>query len=365
MRISQHRKSGVDPRRTGSKIRPTQRRATNAATRRDRENAGQLARRKFLQLAAGAVALPAISRSAQAQTYPTRPITMIVPFPAGGSGDVIARIIAEPMRGSLEQPIIIENVSGAGGSMGVGRAARARPDGYTLDLGATSSHVLNGAFYSLQYDLLNDFAAISPLVSTSFVLFARKTMLANDLGELIDWLRINPMRASAGIGSTTINLVTAFFQKQTGTKFTLVPYRGVGPAMQDLAAGQIDLLFYPPDALPLLRAGSIKAYAATSDTRLALAPDIPTFAEMGLPAVSFPSWYALFAPKGTPKKIIDRLNAATVQALADPTVRSRLADLGVEIFPRERQTPDALSALVKADAEKWWPIIKELGIKAE
>jgi tripartite-type tricarboxylate transporter receptor subunit TctC len=190
-------------------------------------------------------------------------------------------------------------------------------------------------------------------------------MPANDLGELIDWLKSNPMKASAGFGSATINLVTAFFQKQTRTKFTLVPYRGVAPAMQDLVAGQIDLLFYPPDALPLVRAGSIKAYAATSDTRLALAPDIPTFAEMGLPAVSFPSWYALFAPKDTPKKIIDRLNLATVQALADPVVRSRFADLGAEVFPPERQTPEALGALVKADAAKWWPIIKELGIKAE
>jgi tripartite-type tricarboxylate transporter receptor subunit TctC len=249
--------------------------------------------------------------------------------------------------------------------MGVGRAARARPDGYTLDLGATSSHVLNGAFYSLQYDLLNDFAPISPLTTTPFVLFARKTMPANDLGELIDWLKSNPVNASAGFGSTSAHLVTAFFQKQAGTKFTLVPFRGVAPAMQDLVARQIDLLFSSPDVLPLARAGSIKAYAATSDTRLALAPDIPTFAEMGLPALSFPNWYALFAPKGTPKEIIDRPNAASVQALADPAVRSRLADLAMEVFPRERQSPATLSALVKANSEKWWPIIRELGIKAE
>jgi tripartite-type tricarboxylate transporter receptor subunit TctC len=225
--------------------------------------------------------------------------------------------------------------------------------------------MLNGALYSLPYDVLNDFAPLSPLVTLPFVLYARKTMAAKDLNELIAWLKANPNKASAGISATSVRLATAFFQKETGTQFTLVPYRGAAPAIQDLVAGQIDLLFSPPDALPLARAGSIKAYAATSDTRLALAPDIPTFGETGLPALSFSVWYALFAPRGTPKEMVDRLNAATVQALADPAVRSRLADLGVEIFPRDRQTPEALGALQKAQIEKWWPIIKELGIKAE
>jgi len=228
-----------------------------------------------------------------------------------------------------------------------------------------STHVLNGAFYSLPYDVLNDFVPIAPLATTPAVLLARKTMSPIDLNELISWLKANPNKASVGIIVASIHLITAFFQKETGTQLTLVPYRGVAPAVQDLAAGQIDLLFASPDTLPLVRAGNIKAYAVTSDARLALAPDIPTFAEMGLPAVSYSGWYALFAPRGTPRDIIGKLNAAAVEALADPAVRSRLIELGLEIFPRDQQTPEALGALVRADAAKWWPIIKESGIKAE
>src|SRR5262249_45906712 len=259
----------------------------------------------------------------------------------------------------------IENVSGADGSVGTGRAARARPDGYTIELGGISSHVLNGALYPLPYDVLKDFAPISQVYTLRYVLFARKTLPAKDLDELIDWLKSNPMKASAGFGASSLNLVAAFFQKQTGTKFTLVPYRGVAPSVQDLVAGQIDLLFATPDALSLMRAGSIRAYAVTGDTRSTLAPDIPTFGEMGLPALSLTGWNALFAPKGTPREIIDRLNAATVEALADPAVRSRLANLGMDIFPREQQTPETLGALQKAEIEKWWPLIKEFGIRAE
>lgn len=326
----------------------------------------KFARRQFLHLAAGASALSTVSRIARAQTpYPTRPITMIVPAAAGGPTDVIGRVVAERMKESLGQTIIIENVSGADGNIGVGRAARARPDGYTVDLGIMSTHVLNGAFYSLPYDVLNDFAPISPLVTSPLVLFTRKTMPANDLQELIAWLRANPNKASAGISTVGFRLVTAFFQRETGTQFALVPYRGGAPRIQDLVAGQIDLLFSTPLDLPLARAGSIKAFAVTSDTRLALAPELPTFAEIGLPALSFSAWYGLFAPKGTPKDTIGKLNAAAVGALANPAARSRLIELGLEIFPREQQIPEALAALVKADAEKWWPIIKEFGIKAE
>jgi tripartite-type tricarboxylate transporter receptor subunit TctC len=228
-----------------------------------------------------------------------------------------------------------------------------------------ATHVLNGAFYSLPYDVLNDFAPISPLVTNPFVLLARKTMPAKDLSELIVSLKANPNKMSAGASAASVRLVTAFFQKETGTRFTIVPYRGAGPIYQDLVAGQIDLAFGAPDALTLVRAGSIKAYAVTSDIRLALAPDIPTLAEMGLPAVSWAAWYGLFGPKGVPKDIIGKLNAAAMEALADPAVRSRFADIGFEVFPPEQQTPEALSALQKAAAEKWWPIIKELGIKGE
>jgi tripartite-type tricarboxylate transporter receptor subunit TctC len=322
-------------------------------------------RRQFLHLAVGAAALPAISRIANAQVYPSRPITMIVPFPAGGAADVIARVLAESMRKSLGQSIIIENIGGADGSIAVGRAARARPDGYTIDFGVIGTHVLNGAFYSLPYDVLNDFIPIAPLVTGMTILFARKTMPASNLNELIDWLKAHPNEASVGINAINFRLLAMFLRKQTGTQFTIVPYRAVGTLREDLVAGRIDLMFGTPLELPLMRAGNIKAYAVTSDTRLALAPDIGTFGEAGLPALSYSGWYGLFAPKGTPKDFIAKLNAATVEALADPAVRSQLAELGFEIFPREQQTPEALSALQKADIEKWWPIIKEFGIKAE
>ncbi len=324
-----------------------------------------LPRRTFLRLAGAAVAAPAFSRLATAQAYPVRPITIIVPFPPGGNVDVVGRVLAERMRASLGQPVLVENVSGANGSIGIGRVARAKPDGYTIDLGFLGGHVLNGAFYSLQYDVVNDFEPITPLVAIPYVLFARRTMPANDLRELIAWLKANPDKASAATVTVSVQLLTVLFQKETGTHFALVPYRGTAPAMQDLVAGQIDLSFDLPVQLSLMRAGSIKAYAVTSATRLAAAHDIPTVAELGLPALSSSTWFGFFAPRGTPSDVIGRLNAAAVEALADPAVRSRFAALGLEIFPRDQQTPEALAAMVKADAGKWWPIIKESGIKVE
>jgi tripartite-type tricarboxylate transporter receptor subunit TctC len=326
---------------------------------------GQHPRRQFLRLAVGAAALPAVSCDRGAQSYPTRPITMIVPFPAGGGTDAIGRIVAERMRELIGQPIVIENVGGADGSIGVGRAARARPDGYTIVIGPMDTQVLNGAFYSLPYDVVTDFSPVSPLVTQPIILFANKTLSARDVHGLIAWLKANPNKASAGIQTVGFRLLMAFFQKETGTQITLVPYRGGGTAISDLVAGQIDLFFDSPLQLSLARAGSIKAYAITSDMRLPLAPDIPTFREMGFPTLSYSQWFGLFAPKGTPRDIVGKINAAAVEALAYPAVRSRLGDLGMEILPRERQTPEALAGLVKADAEKWWPIIKEFGIKAE
>ena len=326
---------------------------------------GQHPRRRFLRLAAGAVALPAVSPMAWAQGYPSRPVTMIVAGPAGGPSDAVGRVVAEGMRGSLGQRIIIQNVSGADGTIGTGRVARARPDGYTIQLGTPTTHMMNGAVYSLPYDVVNDFAPISPLVSLPVFLFARKTMPAKDLIELIAWLKANPNKASAGIPSSFLRLATEFLQRETATQFTFVPYRGIAPAITDLVAGHIDLVFANPDTLPLARAGSIKAYGVASDARLELAPDIPTFREFGLPSMSFTIWMGLFAPRGASRDVIAKLNAAAVAALADPTVQSRLVEIGQEIFPRERQTPEALRALVKADAEKWWPIIKEFGIKGE
>jgi tripartite-type tricarboxylate transporter receptor subunit TctC len=325
----------------------------------------KLPRRNFLRLAAGAAALPAVSRIAQAQAFPSRPITMIVPFAAGGPTDAAGRIIAQGMRGLLGQPIVIENIGAADGTLGVGRLARARPDGYTIDMGALTTHVLPGALYQLQYDLLNDFAPIALTHAAPYLLYARKDMPAADLRGLIAGLKAGRYDVSVGVGSAGYRVVTALFQQETGAHFTVVPYRGLAPAIQDLIAGQIDLSFGTPDQLSFARAGNVKVYGAASDRRVALVPDIPTFAEIGLPAISFSVWSGIFAPKGTPGDIIHKLNTAAVQTLADPAIRSRLAELGFEVFPREEQTPEALGALVKADSTKWWPLIKDFGIKAE
>jgi tripartite-type tricarboxylate transporter receptor subunit TctC len=322
-----------------------------------------LSRRTFLPLAGAAVVAPAFSRVLAAQAYPSRPITLIVPIAPGGITDARCRIVAERMRRSLGQPVVIENVTGADGTIGAGRAARAKPDGYTIFIDSSGS-VLSSAFYSLPFDVLNDFVPIAPLTTNPFVFFARNTVPAKDLAELIAWLKANPDKALAGFGSLSPHLVTLLFQKETGTKLTLVPYRGA-PALQDLVAGQIDLLFYPTDGLSLVRAGSIKAYGVTSDARLVSAPDIPTFSEMGLPALSYSNWAGLVAPKGTPRDIVAKINAAAVEALADPAVRSRLIDLGEEVFPPEQQTPEAFGALRKRSAEKWRPIIEQFGIKAQ
>jgi tripartite-type tricarboxylate transporter receptor subunit TctC len=328
----------------------------------------KLPRRRFLHLAAGAAALPALPRIARAQTYPSRLITIVVPYAAGGPTDVIGRILAEHMRAVLGQTVIVENVTGANGTIGVGRVARATPDGYTISIGHWSTHVVNGAIYQLQYDLLNDFEPISLIASNSYVIVAKNALPANDLKGFITWLKANPDKASegtAGAGSPQ-HIGGVFFQKATGTRFQFVPYRGAAPAMQDLLAGQIDMIIDDPtNSLPHIRAGGIKAFAVTAKTRLAAAPDIPTVDEAGLPGFHFSRWHALWVPKGTPKSNVGRLNAAVVDALADPGVRARLADLGQEIFPREQQTPEALGAFQKAEIEKWWPIIKAANIKGE
>jgi tripartite-type tricarboxylate transporter receptor subunit TctC len=303
---------------------------------------------------------------ADAQTYPSRPITLIVPFPAGGSTDAVGRVVAERMRASLGQPIVIENVGGAGGSIGVGRVARAAPDGYTLDVGQWDTHVANGATFPLAYDLMKDFEPVALISSNPFLILARKTLPADDLKGLVAWLKANPDKASQAIPTAGSHVAGVLFQKQTDTRFAFVPYRGGGPAMQDLVAGQIDMMIIQAAvALPQVRGGAIKAYAVTAKSRFAAAPDVPTVDEAGLPGLHISGWFALFAPKGTPKPVIDRLNAAVVDALADPAIRARLADLGQEIPPREQQTPEALAAFHKAEVEKWWPIIKAANIKGE
>jgi tripartite-type tricarboxylate transporter receptor subunit TctC len=298
---------------------------------------------------------------APAQIFPSHPLTMIVPFPAGGPIDTTGRIVAEAMRASLGQPVIIENVSGASGSIGTGRVARAEPDGYTFGIGYLGTHVFNGVAFPLPYDLLKDFEPVSLLVSNPLLIVARKNMPAKDLRELIAWLKANPGKASqgtSGVGGTS-DVAGRFFQKETGTHFQSVPYRGAAAMMQDLLAGQIDLMIdFAANSLPQVRAGTIKAYAVTVPNRLPAAPDIPTVDEAGLPELYISAWQGIWVPKGTPKDVIGKLNMAIVAALADSSVRRQLADLGQEIYPRDQQTPEALGALQRAEIKKWWPIIK-------
>jgi tripartite-type tricarboxylate transporter receptor subunit TctC len=322
-----------------------------------------------LLLASLAVATASASfGSVSAQTYPSQPITMVVPFAPGGPTDTIGRILAERLRASFGQPVIIENVTGAGGSIGVGRVARASPNGYTLSIGHWGTHVVNGAIYALQYDLLKDLEPISLLASNPWLIVAKNAMPANDLKGFITWLKANPDKASAGTGGvgTPSHVFGFFFQNATGTRFQFVPYRGAAPALQDLVSGQIDMMVdNPTNSLPQVRSGGIKVYAVTAKNRLTAAPDIPTVDEAGLSGFYLSFWHGLWAPKGTPKDVIAKLNVAVVDALGDANVRARLADLGQEIYPREQQTPEALATYQKAETEKWWPIIKAAGIKAD
>jgi tripartite-type tricarboxylate transporter receptor subunit TctC len=328
----------------------------------------KVSRRKLLSLATAAVTLTASTHRVIAQAYPSRPITIVVPFAPGGALDVFGRILAERMRVSLGQTIIVENVAGANGSVGTGRVARAAPDGYTLGIGYWGTHVANGALYTLPYDVLSDFEPVSLGVMIPMVIVSKKAAPAKDLRQFIEWLKSNPDKASAGTsGMGGIEQVGGvLFQNVTGTRFNFVPYRGAAPAVQDLVAGQIDLMVSNlATALPLVREGNIRALAIAGKTRSGALPDVPTVDEAGLPGFYVTTWLGVWSPKGTPQNVITRVNAVIATALGDPGVVARLADLGYEIFPRDQQTPDALAAYQKAEIEKWWPIIKAAGIRAE
>src|SRR5262245_53069906 len=337
-----------------------------------RDEAGQpphlLGRRHFLHLAMGAASLPAVSQMARAQAYPTRPITIIVPIPPGAVADITARTLAEPMRMSLGQPVIVDNVTGAGGSIGVARAARALPDGYTLSLGNWLTHVGASAIYPVQYDVLMDFEPISLLTQSPLWLVARTGLPATDLKELILWLKTNPATATAAtVGSGSADHVTGVYsQRSTGTSFRFVPYRGGAPAIQNVIAGHVDLMFAEvSSSLAPVRSGQLKAYAVMAKSRWFAAPEIPAVDELGLPGIHLSFWQGIWAPKGTPRDILAQLHAAVTGALNNQSLRQRLTDAGQEIMPRDQQTGEALAKLHQAEIEKWWPFIRSANIKGE
>jgi tripartite-type tricarboxylate transporter receptor subunit TctC len=321
-----------------------------------------------LLIATAIAAAVQIAPAALAQNYPSRPITLVVPLSVGGSTDVIGRIIAQGMGEALGQTIVVENTTGAGGTIGEGRISRATPDGYTIGIGQWGTNVATGAIYKLPYDLMKDFEPIGLIATQPFFIVARKTMPANNLKELLAYLRQNGDKmnvGNSGIGSPS-HVSAILFEKAAGVKLTMVPYRGAGDSTTALLAGQIDVMLNTPAlSVSQMKAGAIKVYAVTAKQRIALAPDVPTTDEAGLPGFYFSFWHALWAPKGTPKPIIDKLNAALKTALANPATRKKLIDLAQEIFPVDEQSPEALRKFQQAEIDKWWPIIKEAGIKAQ
>ena len=320
-------------------------------------------RRQFLHLAAGGAALPAIARIAAAQTYPSRPITIVVGYAAGGPLDTVARILAERMKTVLGQPVLVENATGAGGSIAVGRVVRAAPDGYTVSIGDMGNYIANQALYPLRYDLRKDLQPVAMVANAPNMIVARNGMPASDLKELIAWLRANPNKGFAGTGGigSGDHLAGLMFANITATRIQFVPYRGEAPAVQDLVAGLIDLVFaFPLLPLPQVRAGQIKAYAVMGPDRLDVAPELPTVDEAGAPGAYYTNWIALFAPKNTPKEVIARINAAVTIALADTTVQARFGDLGTNVPPRDHQTPKWLAEFHKDEFDRWWPILKAL-----
>ncbi|HEX4328586.1 MAG TPA: tripartite tricarboxylate transporter substrate-binding protein [Burkholderiales bacterium] len=319
--------------------------------------------RRLLLLAACACCV-----TAQAQDYPNRPVVMVIPYAAGGPTDVLGRILAEHMGKSLNGTVLVENTVGAAGSIGVGRVARAPADGYTLSLGHWGTHVVNGAIYNLPYDLRTAFDPVAQLVSNPQVLVSKNAVPAHNLRELNAWVKANQDKismATSGIGAPN-HVAGVYYGNIIGAKLLMVPYRGAGPALQDLMAGQVDLMFDQAfNSIPQLRAGKIRGYAITAPARLASAPDLPTVDEAGLPGLYISIWHGLWVPRGTPRPVVMKLSAAVVDTLADAAVRKRLTDMGQELPTREQETPEGLGAYHKAEIDKWWPLIKAAGIKGE
>ena len=306
--------------------------------------------------------------SASAQTYPSRPVTFVVALPAGGAVDALMRVLADHMRATLDQPIIIENIGGAGGTIAIARIVRSAPDGYTIGMGTLGQYVISGAVYTLPFDMIADLTPVALLPNVPYWMTARKTLPANSLKELVDWLKANPDKGTAS--STGTASIARFcgmgFESATGTKLQYVPYRGGAPALNDLVAGQIDLnCDLAANSLAQYRAGNIKAFAVMTKTRWSAAPQVPSVDEAGFPGLYFSTWHGFWAPKNTPAEVVDKINAAANAAMADPVIRQRIADLGMDLPPADTRTPAAFAAFHKAEIEKWYPIVKASGVKAE
>jgi tripartite-type tricarboxylate transporter receptor subunit TctC len=322
-------------------------------------------RRKVL---AALVALLAFGGNARANNFPSHPITVIVPFAAGGPSDAMARILAERMKVTLGETILVENVTGAGGSIGVGRAVRSTPDGYTISFGHLGTHVANGAIYKLGFDLVTDLEPVVLLPSNPMIIVSKNAVPAKSLKELLGWLKARPSPATAGTAGagSGSHIAGLYFENVTGIKLQYVPYRGTGPAMNDLVSGQIDLIVdQTSNSIGQVRAGNIRAYAVTDSKRVESAPDIPTTDEAGLPGFHMTLWSGLWVPKGTPNDIVAKLNVAATDALNDPAVRKQLENLGLQMPPKDQLSPGALGVWQKAEIAKWWPMIKAANVKVD
>jgi tripartite-type tricarboxylate transporter receptor subunit TctC len=322
----------------------------------------------LLWAAACAAALQGVA-PASAQSYPSKPITIVVPFAAGGPADTLARLLGERMKASLGQPILVENVAGAAGSIGVGRVVRAAPDGYTISIGHLGTHVFNGAMYNLQYDLVKDLEPIALLPSNYSIIVTKKDVPAETLKDLVAWLKANPKQASAataGIGSIA-HVASVYFEDKTGVALQIVPYRSGAAAFSDVLAGHVTLIFdqFTGGSVEMYRSGKVRPFAVAAKSRLPSVPDLPTVDEAGIPGLYVSTWYGLWAPRGTPTEVVAKLNAAVVEALAEPEFRKRSDAQSSVIPPREQQTPESLGAFQRAEIDKWWPTIKAANIKAE